>query len=207
MSERLRSFCLLALMGNLMRALDNLFMRLFVGIPLAASVIDELSATTLRLRPVGGGLRWAAPETWHITLQFLGNSSPEQCQCIVGSLKKLHLPPVPIRLEELGFFDHAGVLFAGVKVSPELLLLQQHVIAATALCGFASEARPYQPHITLARSKSRGRQHGVDELKARIRRPSSFTSFVAHEFLLYESFLGAGSSRYEIRERFALTAS
>lgn len=190
-----------------MRFLDNLFMRLFVGIPLAAAVIDELSAATLRLRSGTDKLRWTTPESWHITLQFLGNTSPEKYRCIVASLKKLHLPPVPISLEELGLFDRAGVLFAGVGVSPELLLLEQRVIAATALCGFASETRPYQPHITLARTKDRGRQHGLNELKARIRRPPSFTSFVAHEFLLYESFLGAGGSRYEIRERLSLTAS
>ena len=179
-------------------------MRLFVGIPLAAAVIDELSATSARLRSAGDGLRWTAPESWHITLQFLGNTSPEQYECIVARLKELHLPPVPIRLDELSCFDRAGVFFAGVRVSPELLLLQERVTAATAPCGFASEARPYQPHITLARSKGNGQRNGLSKLKARIRHQPSFTSFVAGDFLLYESFLGPSGSRYEIRARFPL---
>jgi 2'-5' RNA ligase len=177
-------------------------MRLFVGIPLAAAVIDELSAISRRLQSGADGLRWTASATWHITLQFLGETSREQSECVVARLRELHLPPVPVRLEGLGFFDRAGVFFAGVKVSHELLLLQERVTAATALCGFASEARPFQPHLTLVRSK--GRRQGLSELKARIGRQPEFTRFAAREFLLYESFLGPGGSRYEIRARFPL---
>lgn len=179
-------------------------MRLFVGIPLAAAVIDELSKVSMRLRSNGDGLRWTARESWHITIQFLGNTSPEQYECVVTQLHKLRLRPVQIRLEELGCFERSGVFFAGVRVSPELLLLQQRVTEATALCGFAAESRPYQPHITLARCKGNGQRQGLRELKARTQHQPGFTSFVAEDFVLYESFLGAGGSRYEIRERFAL---
>jgi 2'-5' RNA ligase len=177
-------------------------MRLFIAIPLAAAVIDELSAISRRLQSGGDGLRWTAPSTWHITLQFLGETSREQCECVVAELRKLHLPPVPVRLEGLGFFDRAGVFIAGVKVSPELLLLQQRVRAATAGCGFVSETRPFQPHITLARSK--GQRQSLSSLKAKIGHQPEFTRFVAGEFLLIESFLGPGGSRYEVRGRFAL---
>ena len=179
-------------------------MRLFVGIPLAAAVVDELAKASIGLRSGGYGLRWTARESWHITLQFLGNTSPEQYGCVVARLRELHSPAVPVRLEELGCFERSGVFFAGVKVSPELQLLQRQVSEATALCGFAFEARPYQPHITLARSKDKSRQHGMDELKAKIRRQPEFTRFVAREFVLYQSFLGPGGSRYEVRERFSL---
>ena len=177
-------------------------MRLFVGIPLAAAVIDELSAISRRLQSGGDGLRWTAPVTWHITLQFLGNTGPEQYECVVARLRQQHLPPAPIRLEGLGCFDRSGVFFAGVKVSPDLLLVQERVTATTALCGFVSNARPFQPHITLARSKDQ--RQGLRALKAKLLRQPEFSRFVAGEFLLYESFLGPGGSRYEIRERFAL---
>jgi 2'-5' RNA ligase len=182
-------------------------MRLFVAIPLAAAVIDELSAISARLKSREDGLRWQSPESWHITLQFLGNSSQEQCECVVARLQQLHLPPVSIRLGELGFFDHAGVFLATIEPSPALLLLQQRVTAATQPCGFVAEFRPFQPHITLARSKGKGPRQGLREIQARVNRPPKFTGFLAGEFLLYESFLGAGGSRYEIRERFALDGS
>ena len=187
---------------NIVSALDNTTMRLFVGIPLPAVVIEELSAISARLRCSGDGLRWTAPESWHITVRFLGNTSQEQYECIVARLRELQLRSVPVELEELGCFDRAGVLFAGVRVSSELILVQKRVAAATALCGFVLESRPYQPHITLARSK--GQRTGLREVKARILHQPKFTSFIAGELLLYESFLGAGGSRYEVRERFAL---
>ena len=177
-------------------------MRLFIGIPLAAAVLDELRAASARLRSNADGLRWTAPESWHVTLQFLGNTSPEQCTCVVARLRALHLPSVPVCLEELGCFERAGVRIATVRLTPELLLLQERVIAATQPCGFVPEMRPFQPHITLARSKGRP---NLDQLKAKLRRPSNFTRFTAREFLLYESFLSPAGSRYEIRERFSLT--
>jgi 2'-5' RNA ligase len=177
-------------------------MRLFIGMPLSPTVIDELRAASARLRSSADGLRWTASESWHITLQFLGNTTPEQYACIVASLRALHSPPVAISLEALGCFDRAGILFAGIRLAPELLLLQKRITTATQPCGFVPESRPYQPHITLARAK--GQKSGISELKAKIRRQPDFTRFVAHEFLLYESFLSSAGARYEVRERFPL---
>ena len=177
-------------------------MRLFVGIPLAAPVVRELTAASARLRSDGDGLRWSKPESWHITLQYLGNTEPGRYECVVARLGELRLPSVPIWLEGLGCFDRAGVLFAAVRPTAELLLLQRRVTRATEACGFPVDARPYQPHITLARSKGKGRE--LTELKAKIPRQPAFTSYLAEEFLLYESFLGATGSRYEVRKRFPL---
>ncbi len=86
-------------------------MRLFVGIPLAPAVMEELSAIALRLQAKDDGLRWSAPESWHITLQFLGNTA--EYDCIVARLRELRAAPVAIQLEGLGFFERAGIFFAG----------------------------------------------------------------------------------------------
>ena len=176
-------------------------MRLFVGIPLATTVIAELSAISMRMQSTADGLRWTAPESWHVTLQFLGNTA--EYECVVGGLRELRLPPVPIQLEGLGFFERAGVFFAGVQLTPGLEGLQQRVTAATGVCGFVPETRPYHPHITLARSKTKGAK-ALRELKSRIHREPGFSAFLAEEFVLYESVLGAKGSRYEARERFQL---
>jgi 2'-5' RNA ligase len=176
-------------------------MRLFVGIPLAAEVIEELSALSMRLPSSEDGLRWSAPESWHITLQFLGNTA--EYECIVARLKELRSPPLPVQLEGLGFFERAGVFFAGVRLTPELETLQQRVTAATGLCGFVPESRPYHPHITLARSKGKG-VTALRALKGRIHREPRFSGFVAEEFVLYESVPGAKGAHYAVRERFPL---
>jgi 2'-5' RNA ligase len=179
-------------------------MRLFVGIPLAAAVVDELSVISMRLRSDSDGLRWTAPESWHITLQFLGNT-PEYA-CIVARVGELQSSPVPVQLEGLGFFERAGVFFAGVKLTAELGTLQQRVTAATGHCGFIPETRPYHPHITLARSKSKGAK-ALRELKAKIHREPRFSGFLAREFVLYESVPGAKGSHYEVKEHFQLSGT
>jgi RNA 2',3'-cyclic 3'-phosphodiesterase len=179
-------------------------MRLFIAVPLPPAVVQQLAVVTKRLRSDKDGLRWSSPESWHITLQFLGNTSDDQYACLVGKLRAFQSPRVPIKLEDLGFFHRAGVFFAGVSVTRELLLLQQHVTSATAQCGFVAENRPFHPHITLARAKGDARGANLRELKARIHSQPEFFSFVAQEFLLYEAFLGSAGSRYEIRERFPL---
>ncbi len=180
-------------------------MRLFIGISLSPMVIDELAAVTERLKSPSDGLRWSNPSGWHITLQFLGKASTEQYACLVMALRQIRSSPFAIQVEAPGFFDRVGVFFAGVRLSPQLMRLQELVVAATRPCGFVPEDRPYHPHITLARAKA-GRP-SLAALKPRIGDVRQFSGFTAREFLLYESFPGPGGSRYEVRERFGLNES
>ena len=179
-------------------------MRLFIGIPIEAAVVERLSKASARLRSKDDGLRWSAAESWHITLQFLGKTSEEQYGCVVARLRELRFRAVPVHIESLGLFDRAGIFFAGVVVSPELLELQQRVTAATSQCGFKPEERPYHPHVTLARSKDRDGARGLRGLKSRIDPEAKFGAFVAQEFVLYESVPRPGGSQYIVRERFPL---
>jgi RNA 2',3'-cyclic 3'-phosphodiesterase len=179
-------------------------MRLFIGIPLVAATADALAIEVARLRAKTPAdfLRWSAGESWHITLQFLGSTKPEQYECLVAELRKLRHTPVVIRLGALGIFDRAGILYVDVHVTPELVSLQRTVVAATTPCGYAPEDRPYHPHITLARRKGK-RGHELRNLKLQTLRPG-FPGFTAESFLLYESVATPEGSRYEVRERFAL---
>jgi len=178
--------------------------RLFLAIPLPTTLTNELSRISLRYQSANDGLRWSAPESWHITLQFLGNIQPEQRGCIITRLQTLHHPPVPVELNTLGFFDRTGIFFAGALLTPELLSLQQQVTAATQPCGFIPETRPYHPHITLARSKNKSAARALHAIRAGIHRQPVFTPFTAREFVLCESLPTPSGSRYEIRERFPL---
>jgi RNA 2',3'-cyclic 3'-phosphodiesterase len=184
-------------------------MRLFIGVPLASAVTEQLAGLRKRLERPGDGLRWSSAESWHITLQFLGATTETQHACVLEHLRKLSSPGIPIRLEGLGFFDRAGVFFVGVSVSPQLARLQQMVTRATSHCGFVPEDRPYHPHITLARKK--GQSAGTRELRRHLEDSGPavphFPSSTAREFLLYESFPSPAGSRYEIRARFPLSAN
>jgi RNA 2',3'-cyclic 3'-phosphodiesterase len=179
--------------------------RLFVAIPIPDHTTRELAVAVERMkkRPGAEELRWSPPESWHITLQFLGNTRAEEYACLVERLGAIRIHPVKIVPDKVGAFGRVGILYAGVKVTPELMGLQKQVIASTKHCGFAPEDRPYRPHMTLARRRGRGGRNGITTAAEKNRELMPFTEFAAHEFALYESFLG-GAARYEIRERFSL---
>jgi RNA 2',3'-cyclic 3'-phosphodiesterase len=204
-------------------------MRLFVGIALAPEATAALRGVRERFAAAGGEVRWAAEATWHVTLQFLGEASEEQGACVVEKLRAVQAERAPVRIGGLGFFERAGIFFADVGVTAELLALQQKVTAAMRGCGFQPEARAYHPHITLAKAKGRNAR-GMDGLRRAVERTSGgrrdrepdsspiferradrghpeqavVAEFVAGEFQLYESFPGPEGSRYEVRERFGL---
>jgi RNA 2',3'-cyclic 3'-phosphodiesterase len=179
-------------------------MRLFIGVPLSSTVVDELSALVARFRPRAGSLRWTAPESWHVTLQFLGKSTPDQLACLEKRLAEIHHPRVPIQLPGIGFFERVGVFYASVQLSPELTSLQKKVLISTAPCGYEPETRPFHPHITLARAKGPAGSRDLRSLQSTIRAEPAFPPFAAREFLLYESHLEPTGARYDVRARFPL---
>lgn len=183
-------------------------MRLFVGIALSTEATTA-ALERLRERFASVDLRWSRPESRHVTLQFLGQASEEQLACVTARLREIRSRRVPVRIEGLGIFNRAGIFHAGVRLTPELLALQQRVLAATRPCGFAPELRPYHPHITLARSKGRNGGKALAALERAMEqsRPALAAEFLAGEFQLFESFPEPEGSRYEVLARFPLQES
>lgn len=181
-------------------------MRLFIAIPLTPESLTRLSAAVARLRLPHDGLRWTAPESWHITLQFLGEASPQQCSSLMESLKAVKIAPFLVHIEGLGCLERAGVILVGVRPNPQLTALERQVTAATAPVGFVAESRAFRPHITLARSKGRAPQ-SLATVLARLPQRTDFSSLRVQEFRLLESFLEPSGARYEVRGRFPLGAA
>ena len=172
-------------------------MRVFAGIPLPPPVIDRLSMLRLRLATPKDGLRWSAPEQWHLTLRFFGEIADEAAPALVNATSALRAEPPRLHMERLGAFPVKGILFAELLHSPELTHLQQQVESVAVHCGLAPETRPFHPHITLARSRNR---IGLATVKKFMTpEPPAFgpgLSWVAEQLWLYESELGMGGAEY-----------
>ncbi len=167
-------------------------------------MVEQLAAAQARLKQGSEGLRWSPPESWHITLQFLGETSAERCACVIAQLRRVNAAAVRIVIEEPGSFAKTGVVFAAVARTPALLALQQHVTAATARCGVIAESRPFTPHITLARAPGRAQAGNRAAMQKQMGALAGFSPCTAREFVLYESFPEAAGARYLVRERFPL---
>ena len=180
-------------------------MRLFAALPLPPDAVERLTRLRLRLAAPTDGLRWSSPEQWHITLQFYGDTEPEQAHCLHKALEAAALVAPEITLDSLGLFAAKGILFAAIAASPTLDALHRNIIASGAPCGFVPEARPFRPHITLARSKGRA---GDRTLRA-LAQPAlpAFgppIRWLAPECLLLESRLRPEGASYTVKARIPL---
>jgi RNA 2',3'-cyclic 3'-phosphodiesterase len=180
-------------------------MRLFVAIPLPEQTTAQIGQTIALMRqgPQAHDLRWSAAESWHITLQFLGIVETQQYPCLIERLRSVHAAPLKIAPEGIATFARAGILYAGVKPSPQLLQLQKSITAATGACGFSPEDRPYRPHVTLARVRGSRHSREISAILQRSAGIHAFQPFTADQFALYETVPG-GQAHYVIRERFPL---
>ena len=134
--------------------------RLFVGARISVATANTLAgcAETLarRARDAGVELRWVAPANYHVTLAFLGWTGVETVGPICDALAAACAgePRLTIRTSRLGAFgslDKATVLWAGIEEPAALTRLAGAVAEAMAGLGFARDARPYHPHVTIAR--------------------------------------------------------
>lgn len=131
--------------------------RLFLGLPLppaAREGIREALRACLGDDPLPG--RVEPPEKWHLTLVFLGMVAPEIRDRLAEALRRTPLGSrFALGAGGLGAFprpDSGRVLWLGCRQgSAELAELQAKVQALTSGLGFPPEARPYSPHLTLAR--------------------------------------------------------
>lgn len=139
------------------QASKNEMERLFVAIPLPAELGQQLGEVCRSAAAELQFAKWSHPADYHITLQFLGDTPKQKIPALVSALKDAAQgqSPFELSLEDCGIFGRPSaprVLWAGVGGElDKLQVLQRTVTAATQPFGFTAEARPYTPHVTLAR--------------------------------------------------------
>ena len=190
-------------------------MRLFVALDIDPAIRERITAFRGQLRPLAPDVRWVGPETFHITLQFLGET--RKLEEIRHALQTLQAAPVRLTFRGAGFFPNSRaprVFWAGIEGDESLQRLVAAIAQALAPLGFTREPSAFTPHLTLARSGS-GRPKpvpgerfapGLQRVHEQLERTPSpdFGTMTAHEFFLYESHLSSAGPRYEKRAAFPL---
>lgn len=135
--------------------------RTFLAVELPQAARAAVSAELERLSRALPGVRWVSPESVHITLAFLGELDDERLRAAheAAELAATIARPFTVALGGLGTFGSPRaprVIWLGVRGDEAALRwLQQRLADALAERGFPREARPFAPHLTLARLKSR----------------------------------------------------
>lgn len=172
-------------------------MRLFVGLPFTESAREDLAAQLTD--PGHPGWRWTRPETWHVTLAFLGEVDQERVgqveQEVVAAAGSAPGPvtlsveavrPVGRRMIWLDLDDDPAGAVEGLGEG-----LQEALEAA----GLPVDRKPVAPHVTVARWRGSGRRAPSS---ARPSVPAVELSWTAAEVVLYRSRLGRDGPRYEV---------
>ena len=151
------------------------------------------------------------PAQRHLTLRFfeeLPEESLEDIRRAAGAVAA-GVPRFTLELEGLGCFPGRGpakVIWAGCGAGGEALVaLASAISRALSSRGFPGDARPFSPHLTLARARNR---HGSSAVAAIQRRGAVAAGPLGRvrvdRLLLIHSTLGSGPPRHDVLGTFPL---
>jgi RNA 2',3'-cyclic 3'-phosphodiesterase len=183
-------------------------MRLFLGIDIPDDIRQRITDFVECVRSHAPDARWVKPETYHITLKFIGEFKPERLDDLKTTLSTVAAPAIDISFRGCGFFSPRSpkAFWIGVHANETLPSLASAVQDACAKLGIATEDHAYTPHLTLARTGS-GRPQGSPRdrnkpvmwnLRDEVQRmpPPDFGTMTAQEFFLFESKLSPKGAQY-----------
>jgi 2'-5' RNA ligase len=181
--------------------------RTFLAINLSVPTIRAVTEAQTSLRQaIGKSLRvaWVAPANLHLTLKFLGDVDPEVPEAVGDVLQRglTARQPFEVKAAGAGAFpdEHRPrVLWVGLAdESGALKALQADVEKWMEDLGFAREARPFAPHLTLGRVKD---GHASVSEALQPYRDTTFGTSIIREVTLYESRLRAKGAEYVVLRR------
>lgn len=124
-------------------------MRAFLAIDPPAAVREALTALQARL---SCGRRMD-PDTFHLTLAFLGEITDAQAEAVHDGLSARQLGGAVVHVRGVGTSGDPvpTVLWAGVDADDGLIRLHKTVRAVVSQAGLALPRERFRPHVTLAR--------------------------------------------------------
>jgi RNA 2',3'-cyclic 3'-phosphodiesterase len=188
-------------------------LRLFVAVVPPPSVLLELRAAMTTLPHSDPSLRWTRPDSWHITLTFLGEVSEPMVPDIKERLGRAAARNTPMELAIAGGGHFGGrALWAGIQGERDRLgRLAEAVNAAARRCHIKVEDRAFRPHLTLARVRGVQRDSsdeapGPVDLQAYVDRMAAFRTprWLVGEVDLF-AVTESPTKHYERIGRWALT--
>lgn len=198
-------------------------MRIFVALDIPETIRDSIFRFSEGLRGFAPDARWVGPETFHITLKFIGEQSPPDVERLKHVLASVKMQPFDVSFRGHGVFPNpraARVFWVGIHADERLAQLAAAVDNATSQLGIPREQNAFRPHLTLARARGAS---GSPHQRSEGRKPSGavspfsrvqeklqgivepeFGTMSATEFFLYESKLSPKGAQYFKLERFPL---
>ncbi len=172
-------------------------MRVFLAVPADPSWVASAASLLGRLKATLPPASWTRPDSWHLTLQFLGEI-PEEAVSRFASAIGETAPLTPggelwaagaVLLPTRGRPRVLGVGFApGSSAFGPLQNLARIAAEAGLLAGAAPSTRPFRPHVTLARVRDPWEPAAVEAFRTQAGR-WDFPAWPVRSCVLYRSQL------------------
>ena len=184
-------------------------MRLFVAINLPEVDKRRLCEAVGTLATHDLPVRWVEPDSLHITLKFLGEVAEANVPAVRAALQQAvaglrHFDVVLEGLDAFPSLSRPNIFWVGASNPAALAQLQQSVESQLEQVGFPREDRPFRPHITIGRVKSRA---SIRDRALMDRMVSQFrynTQFQVRSADLMRSHVSSRGARYEVVARMDL---
>jgi 2'-5' RNA ligase len=147
-------------------------------------------------------VRWARPETLHVTLHFFGEIGSDRVAAAIDSVAPVvaRISGFDVALGRLGAFPsrgHPRVLWLGpTHEIAALTALAVDCRAALRATGFDVESRPYRPHCTLGRPRHQWDDAARQAWESVRSEPLPVLGFGATRIVLYQSRTAPGGAVY-----------
>ena len=127
--------------------------RLFVALEVGEPARAVLANAVAPLRAEHPWLRWTDPESWHVTLAFVGSVVEQRGRVVDRAAAEAAegRPPLPVRFDGRAGTFGGSVFFASIVEEPSLTGLARDLSARLRKAGFEVDQREFVAHCTLAR--------------------------------------------------------
>jgi 2'-5' RNA ligase len=173
--------------------------RAFFAIDLPKDAVDGAAAAIASLKHfVPSGATFTDTSRIHVTLQFLGEIEEAAVERALEVARRVAFEPFEIVVAGPGAFpdrDAPRVLFLEIEREAALRALAESLGRGLREEGFTLDDRPYRPHVTLARIKSRRSVAAARDALTRL--TSEPVRAKIDRFFLYESVGGEYRRRAE----------
>jgi RNA 2',3'-cyclic 3'-phosphodiesterase len=130
-------------------------MRFFFALWPDEDLLARLAPHRLEIARVCGG-RPTTPVTLHMTLNYVGPVSEPLMDELLAIGEAVTVTPFDYTIDVAACFGRAGVAWLAADRTPQSLIdLQSQISAASSAAKFATDPRPFRPHLTVVRNISR----------------------------------------------------
>ncbi|MDO4570160.1 MAG: RNA 2',3'-cyclic phosphodiesterase [Planctomycetia bacterium] len=178
--------------------------RTFVGLEVCDKSRAQAAALAQKLAANCGGVKWEPEHKYHLTLKFLDEIPNEEvhdiCSLVQSAVRDF--PSFVFNLQGAGAFpsvEHPRNVWLQVREGRENVCeLAQKIDLAMQNIGFPRELRPFSPHVTLGRVRSRNAE--TENLSQLLKQYDAFDAgkTLATRVVVWASHMARSGTSYTI---------